>query len=679
MATAAAASVAAALCLVLTRDNWTQGADYATFLAHLKAWGLWSLAQATAPGVARSLGYAALTFFYFGSLYFLGREIARAGGLRYGDSLIGVLSKIALGAGALPVLLMGLGLARALYPGAVIALLVLPWVSAARGVRIRRAPAATPHKSARNRDVFLVAAAVLLALFACVAWVQSAAPATASDARMYHLAMPELYLKYHTIRFMPWFHTICYPQSYEMHMLAGLALRGDIMARCVNFGFVLCAAAAAAAVARPRGGAHGALAAALAFLAMPLVCIHFHYANVEPLLALFVLMAARHLLDWLDANSPRTLAAAAVFCGFAIAVKLTAVLFAAAVFAIVLIHILRSRNAHPAPLKPLALFCVLAALPVLPWLIRSAIHTGNPVWPFFNAMFGGRYWDALHERDKGYFLAVHFRDPAWATPWDAVVSLFHRSWSSNLGLALPAVLPFVFTFRNRSWRDAGVLVFLGAAMAAGWYATTPQPRFLLPVLALVCAALGSVLPPRQAAVRLALVCAAAFHLMIFSAAALRNMPFALGAQAREQYLESDGLESVYQYAGRNLAPDARLMLLWTSEGFGCPRDYIWGGPFDQDFIDYSEYKSPRALLRRLRHEGVTHVVFHTRGLYAKAELDQKIREDLHLGPTDPTAIASVIPFQNFFIETGVWRTVYTAPGGTHILFAVDYPPDMPRD
>lgn len=669
---AAAAAVAAALCWVLARNNWTQGAGYATFLAHLRASGPWFVAQANLPGLARSLGYAALTAFYFGSLYFLGREIARAASLRHEDPLQRGLTGIALGAGALPVLLLGLGLARALYPGAILALLALPWISALRFLRHTRAPAAAPRASAHRRDAFLLSAATLLALFACVAWVQSAAPATASDARMYHLAMPEMYLKHHAIRFAPWFYTICYPQGYEMNLLAGLAMRGDVLARCVNYGFMLCAAAGAAAVARPRGGTHGALAAALAFLAMPLASIHFHYANVEPLLAFFVLMAASHLMEWLDSNAPRALAAAAVFCGFALAVKLTAGLFAAACFAIILIHILRTRNSGAARIKQLALFCTLAALPVLPWLIRSAIHTGNPIWPFFNEMFGGRYWDALHERDKGYFLAASFRDAAWATPWHAAASLFNRSWSSNLGLVLPAALPFVVTFRNRSWRDPGVLAFLGAVMAAGWYATTPQPRLLLPALALVCAALGSVFPPRHAAVRMALVCAAAFHLLVFSAAALRNIPFALGGQAREQYMAYDGLESVFHYADNNLAPNARLMLLWTSEGFGCPRDYIWGGPFDQDYIDYSEYKTPGALLQRLHGEGVTHVVLHTRGLYAKARLDQQIRRDLNLAPSDPTAIASVIPFQNYFIETGIWRTVYTAPGETHILFAVDY-------
>jgi hypothetical protein len=33
----------------------------------------------------------------------------------------------------------------------------------------------------------------------------------------------------------------------------------------------------------------------------------------------------------------------------------------------------------------------------MPWLAKSYFFTENPVWPFFNSFFGGKYWDEEHQ------------------------------------------------------------------------------------------------------------------------------------------------------------------------------------------------------------------------------------------------------------------------------------------
>jgi hypothetical protein len=68
------------------------------------------------------------------------------------------------------------------------------------------------------------------------------------------------------------------------------------------------------------------------------------------------------------------------------------------------------------------LFTAAAAIPVMPWLVRNAVETGNPLAPFFNAWFPNPYFHIATERQlvealRSYGIAFLDRFPEVLWGW----------------------------------------------------------------------------------------------------------------------------------------------------------------------------------------------------------------------------------------------------------------------
>ena len=89
-------------------------------------------------------------------------------------------------------------------------------------------------------------------------------------------------------------------------------------------------------------------------------------------------------------------------CGFALGTKLLAL--AVPTFAIgALVVALRNEPKRGAAWLRIGGFALLAAAVAAPWYLKSYLWTGNPVYPFYYELFGGRYWTP--QRAHEYALA----------------------------------------------------------------------------------------------------------------------------------------------------------------------------------------------------------------------------------------------------------------------------------
>ncbi len=196
---------------------------------------------------------------------------------------------------------------------------------------------------------------------------------------------------------------------------------------------------------------------------------------------------------------------------------------------------------------------VAGAAAVLPWLVRNAVATGNPVFPFATGVFGTGHWTAEQASRwaSGHHasgsLLEHLRllvgaDPS--APTSAPTIERHRGFSNPQWGAAPwaGLVAVALLWLAKPTRRFGLMLTLGSAGALGvWLLLTHhQSRFLLPMALPIAMAAG-------------LLC---------------GMAASLGGVARMAL----GIGAVI-----GLVLSGQTWKLWSNEGGGAPAQLLGNG------------------------------------------------------------------------------------------------------
>lgn len=421
----------------------------------------------------------------------------------------------------------------------------------------------------------------LAAIAAGGSLVAALAPPTAGDALCYHLELPKRFLLERAIVFLPDSDNSTFPLLTEMWYLWALALDGPVAAQLVHWGLGLLLALATTTLATPILGRPWAWCAAAAVLLMPGVSNQMTAPLNDVAVAAIATLA---LSSWwraaVDQEHPRWYLLAGWYAGGALAIKYVAILYITAMIVVTCVAVAR-RGRWRSLIAGGAAAAAIAASVCGPWYLRSAWHTGNPVYPFFeNSLACIRQFSLFSEpkADRSSFRSPHSSPCTASIPHSAVrISSALSPWQltmhperfggrgHQLGILFLATLPGLLLCRRL--RGLRMLLSIGLLYFLGWYLLRPNVRFLLPIVPLLCVAVVWVwmecrrLP---AGPRRCLVCLTAAMLLVSAAIsplrARERWPVALGIESREAYLLRR--EPSYQaaaWANALLAPDARIL------------------------------------------------------------------------------------------------------------------------
>lgn len=458
---------------------------------------------------------------YLLAAYGLGRPLTPLWG-REGDTHS---LQLVVGLALLVTLSHLLGALGLLSPPTAIGLCVLGCALAAHQLLpiLRNASAATPPRLAW---ILTAPAAALLLVAAMMppGWLWRS-EFGGYDVLSYHLQLPQEWLAVGALK--PLAHNVYsylpgYMEAAYLHLAhltlappqGGGLVAGDgwrlLACQGLHAGVAIVAALLTARLARRialRCGATaqaadlGALTAGALALATPWAVVTgslaYNEAGVNALLAGALLASVQERLS----HAARGLLVGllvGVACGF----KPTALFFAGAPAAVLLIAALERR--------PRAiLFAVLAGtvagtLALAPWLVRNALHGGNPVFPFASDLFGAAHWSpdqierytAAHSFDGS--LTDRLRTLLWtsptASPQDPSVVRFRGLANPQWGLLAPiaaATLAIALAAGGNVRRWALLLAAGLLLQLLAWLSLTHlQSRFLLPLLPVACALAG---------------------------------------------------------------------------------------------------------------------------------------------------------------------------------------------
>jgi len=555
---------------------------------------------AAAEALQRALAGASAAAFLALAALGGGRCLLRFAGLRgpAGDLPVAFAAGLPL----LALALQGAGLAGLAWPAFFAAAGVVP---AVLGLPLLRAPGRSPLRGSGPLRLVAWGAALAVGLAAC-------APEVAWDAMVYHLRVPSLYLLAHRVHPVPEIFPSFFPFTGEMMAMAGRSLGGDPAARFLHALAWLASGVMVGRLAAIRGGtAAGPLATAM-FLSIPAGMVVAERAYVEYYVILP--LTASLVVSCEGKPGTRRLAVAGWLAGAAFGAKYLGG------FAAVVAGLVAAARAGFSPRNALA-FALPALAAGIAWPVRNLLWTGNPVFP---VLFGGPRWTPLDMAGWRADARAFGPDPAalLAAPW----TLVGKAASDGLLSPLPFIAAAVPVFvRNRGTR----LLWLAAlGLFLAWWATSPLPRYLIPALAIACAAaaceftgLGS--GPRS--VRGILVPVMVLSVLCgIKATQSGTAPYdvalgKLGSRAyRDRYFRPVGFVPLLERLDALVPRRSRVYFMGHLFTYGLERrvwfEFLYLRPPLYWWLDGADGAGRVAV--RARQAGLTHIVYHPLGCRA---------------------------------------------------------------
>ena len=534
---------------------------------------------------------------------------------------LGLSGLVGLGIAGLLTLLLGLipnGLTFALY--AVLGVFVVLAAVAVRKGQLK-------DWSGTASGTYELLAVVALAIVGLVALVAVLVPSLATDwdTIAYHLAVPKLWLQTGQIHYVQGIHQSNFPSTMECLFLWGLKWGGQSGAKMFSLMVYVFGCFAMFGLARRWYGRSAGFWAAVAFAGIPVVAWESGTGYVDVAHGIFAALAAVYAVGAMvkqDEERKNGLVLAGVCLGFALGTKYTGLQTLIAIAIVLGVAGMMAKDFKLA-VRAKVTVVLIALLVGGAWYVKTAVYTGNPVFPFFSSVLGGKDWDAWRasvytEEQKSFgvgsslgsighaVLGLAYQPGRYTNPGPTSGSGFptgaigFAALLGGLGAALSGKL-------RKEERMLLAVVGLGLLM---WFVLSQQSRYLT-TLAIPLALLGAGQVSRA---RWGPVVAAGFALqaavsvyMITSYQTKLQLEVVTGVTVPETYLE-DRLP-FYQGAGaiNRLNPGAKVALYDEVFGFYLDKPYFWANPGHSMLIPYEKIDSGEELVKALKDIGFTHV------------------------------------------------------------------------
>jgi len=570
------------------------------------------------PGHFLNVLYAAVFLF---ACFSAGRAALKAARFGFAGALEETVFSCGAGFGLLAAYVFILAAFKLLYFWPVAAFILL--AGAAGIYSLRKEPLrAAGGPAALGPADFAALAVLLLAMLLNLAGALS--PEIFYDALVYHLAVPNYFVIKHGIAPMPYNFYSDLPFTHGMLYAAALLLKGEALAKFINYGAGLLTAGAVLALGARRFSLRAGLWGAAIFYTVGHAMLASWATGTETLLMFFSTLALYAVLNRTD-EEPRWLWLAACFCGLAMGVKYTGFFTAVGVM---LVYAWPARSRPLAAAKNLALFTLVASFFVGPWLIKNYLYQGDPVFPFALGLFGaGPHSDAL--KLKEFISQASQMGPLrplyWLTmPWKITMGQVPNSeYFSPLFIVM---LPLAFLLSGAAGPALSGLWIFFLSVWAGFSVSSTMVRFLMPAYPAAGLIMAAYLfSPGHKALKSALKAAALavcftglyWAVVIFYSQG-RWRPLA-GAVAVEDYLSHTQPTYPYssyagvKYINEKTAPGSKVLLVGDERSYYLKKDFIVSSVYDNTAaVEYAAAsKDGEDLYARLKADGVTHILLNT--------------------------------------------------------------------
>jgi hypothetical protein len=479
------------------------------------------------------------------------------------------------------------------------------------------------------------------------------------DSLVYHLAIPDIYIRNHGIVHIPHLVFANYPLNTEMLFALSMILDGDTLAQLIHPLFGILSGLGIYTMTRNYVGEKQGLFAALIFFSMPSIIFTMSFPFNDLALTHYIILAVGSMIHWIKTQNIGWLTLSGIFTGLAMGTKYSGIICFGILLGTIMLKNGSMGRGRPMclpiehtgehigsplrrlPLKELSIFSLAALLPVLPWLIKNLIFTGNPVYPFLYCIFGGVNWGEFDV--QRFTKEMSHYGPTYSGIWRYIsLPLFITcDWSTGdipVGPIILFYLPFLFFIKNIDKTIKYLLIFCSLYFFF-WTNTSMVIRFLFPCVVLLCPVVGYIVGQASSlskassingVSRLSQITNIAFELPIFIALALniwtlcaaigQHADFYLGNKTREEKLLSAmPVKDYYQairFINESLPQGSKVLFIGEPRRYYCKKEVLTSSELDTEIISklVKESKNTNQLLQRLKGLKITHILYNKQGL-----------------------------------------------------------------
>ncbi|MCC6154519.1 MAG: glycosyltransferase family 39 protein, partial [Candidatus Hydrogenedentes bacterium] len=355
-------------------------------------------------------------------------------------------------------------------------------------------------------------------------------------------------------------------------------------------------------LARRIAGPACGLPAAAMIATTPIFLEHHAVPEIDIPYTATVVAALSALAAWRQERNSGWLVLAGLLAGSGCGIRHTAYLAGA----LMLIGVLLVAREHR--WSSASVFAAVSAASAAPWLLRTALLCGNPVYPFFSSVLGANAAPDIEVAAIGAHSSIqgsHFVQLIFF-PWSLAMNPKHYGgWDTSPGVLWLVLGVLGMIVGGRGARMLGA--FGGAGLAAIFFfqrfARYAFP-FIAPLFAVAAVPLDT-LPRLRNVVGMAMVVSFAFGLAPSMAVMTSKLPVVFGLQSRDDYLAARVERyPAMRWISQNLADDVTILSL-------DPRGYYFDRRTVTNFeamklISGMDYAGQHDWLRKNR---VTHLFY----------------------------------------------------------------------
>jgi 4-amino-4-deoxy-L-arabinose transferase-like glycosyltransferase len=473
----------------------------------------------------------------------------------------------------------------------------------------------------------------MVLLFGLFTAAMALTPELFFDSLVYHLAVPAAWIQTHGFARLPYNFFSNFPMGLEMLYTGSLLLSDETLCRLLHACLGWLAGLSTFALGRRWFGRRVGLWAMGLFLCIPVVVMNQLVSGVDVAAVFFGVLAVNRFWAWALSPAPsagtrRELLLAGLLMGASLGVKYNMIFLHAPAVAVGLFVAWKQGRSLAALSRSLVLLGAAASVLVLPWMVKSAVYTANPVFPFLYRWLPSQqvHPEKMQQQMDGF---KEYGQRTWVQylrqPWD--LTFYLPTSNSFVGQCFLFLLPGLLLLAWASRRGPPIVwCLLATALAAvlAWSSQTQITRYLIPVFPIVAVLSALVLNQWQA--RHALLGGLGrlgvlgFWLWSFGVTLGIGLPnwdpfgVLLGLEPRWAYLDRRLMNSYTPMARRvnALPPDSRVLVFGETRAFYFDRPVTAATVYDYNpLLEWiSQAGSAEAVWQRLRQEGYTHVFVH---------------------------------------------------------------------
>lgn len=559
---------------------------------------------------------------------------------------------IALGMGIWALWILLLGVTGLLYKSAlaISAIILFAILRLDRHLLPRKSEGESPRMNPWQALFTAILAAITLAYFSLI-FASAFAPELSFDALNVHLPYARDSATAHRVGFVRNNWSSMMPSLPLMSYITAFLFSNVTLAKLFNVLCYLLGGGILYWFARRWWGTVHAVAACALFWSCPVALYEATTTMIDLPLTVFSAVAVLSLLEWIRRENRAFFWLSAISLGLALGCKYHASFWILPLLAVIWWHETKERMEDKRHALALALkYCLVAFLIFLPWLIRSYIYTGNPVFPVANSIF---------------------KSPLFSPAMDAAVSDVYVNMREGFSMIKILKLPWTVSFQPASFHGTlGAIFFIGTLFAVlrrktqevrnglfcalvyfySWALTAQEIRYLLPLLPLLailttagflgtnpaqliesggagkvawikrlgyCGGMAAIVA--GSCIAFPPIYPKLVHDWTYWHSFIYPFPYLLGHQTRETFLERDVPSIyVYDYIGKNLSRDDLVYLLGDGAQFYCEVPSLYSFTVDGDSILLQETET--GILERLKQLGVTHILVNYNSIPSTAEI-----------------------------------------------------------